>query len=68
MEDLQRALIIIRAHKLITWNKLAEEIGIGRATLLRFVDYKVKPTFLTLARITKFIEAHSEILKQKEIK
>jgi len=68
MEDFQKALIRIRAAKLLTWKDLAQEIGITRTTLMNFMDYGVKPKFLTLARITQFIEKNKEVLGQKEIK
>lgn len=68
MEDLQRALIKIRMHKLLTWNQLAKEIGTTRTTLMNFMDYGVKPRFLTLARITQYIEKNEGIVKQKDIK
>jgi len=68
MEDLQKALIMIRTYKLLTWNQLAEEIRISRNTLMNFMDYGVKPTFLTLAKITQYIEKNEDILKNKEIK
>jgi len=60
-DNMQALVLLIRARRFLPFESLAKEIGIGRPTLMSFLENRRPPRFVTLAKIAKFIEDNRKV-------